>query len=207
MITILLGTLGALRQSNTRRMISFGSIAHSGFLLGFVVLPTDLYNQQAFWWYALVYGLMNFGAFYLVDRFEAQSILKNHDYQKLYRETWIGAMFTLVLVSLVGLPPLAGFTAKLFLFSTLWATYLETGSLHEISFLGMAILATVASLFFYLRVPKNIFLSEKSSDTSGLQLALSSKIIATIFGITMLIVFFEPELVMSLQSLLNNVHE
>jgi len=207
MITILLGTLGALKQANTRRMISFGSIAHTGFLLGFVVLPTNLYNQEAFWWYALVYGLMNFGAFYLVDRFEANSIIKNQDYQKLYKETWVGAMFTLLLVSLVGLPPLAGFTAKLFLFSTLWASYLDTGSFTEISFLSIAVLATVASLFFYLKVPKNIFLSEKNSDTSGFQLSLSTKIIATIFGITMLIMFFVPELVMSLQSLLNNLHE
>jgi len=207
--TIIVGTLGALRQSNTRRMISFGSIAHSGFLLGFIVVPISLYNQEAFWWYAVTYAIMNLGAFYLIDRFESFNVWKNEEYAQVKGEGWLGAMFTIILVSLVGLPPFAGFTAKLFLFTSLWASYTATGSTIEMAFLVSAVLATVASLFFYLRVPKNMFLTKQEPDAAKRvgAMPLQIKILATIFGITLLMLFFVPRLVMSLQSLLNNVHE
>ena len=209
LLTILVGTLGALKQANTRRMVSFGSIAHSGFLLGFVLIPSGMSNEGAFWWYAVVYGLMNFGAFFLIAYFEASSIIRNDEYVRAKNERWVVVMFTLILVSLVGLPPLAGFTAKLFLFTSLWSIYLETGSVFEVLFLAGAILATVASLFFYLRVPKTVFLNgiDQEPDNLAHPFSWKIKIIATIFGITMLMLFFAPELVMSLKSLLTNAHE
>ena len=207
--TIAVGTLGALRQSNTRRMISFGSIAHSGFLLGFVIVPAPLYNPEAFWWYVVVYAVMNLGAFYLIDRFESINIIKNEDYAKARSEVWVGVMFSILLVSLVGLPPFAGFTAKLFLFSSLWNAYEATESTLLMVFLMVAVLATVASLFFYLQVPKKVFLPEKGEEEAEMSTGLlfETKILATIFGITLLLLFLIPRLVMSLQSLLHNVHE
>lgn len=206
--TIAIGTLGALRQSNTRRMISFGSIAHSGFLLSLVVTSSNSY-QDAFWWYAAVYGIMNFGAFYLIDRYEAVSVYQNQEYLQSKNETWMGGVFTLILVSLVGLPPLAGFSAKLFLFSSLWEIYLEMEATITLTYLIIAVFATVASLFFYLKIPKNIFLGGPESDAEKAPISFSfqSKIIATIFAITLLMLFFVPKLVMNLQLLLNNVHE
>ena len=208
MATILVGTFGALKQVNTRRMISFGSVAHSGFLMGLVITPIDRF-QEAFWWYAVSYGLMNYAVFYLISRYEALSIYSNKDYQSSTEAPWIGGIFTLILVSLVGIPPLAGFTAKLFLFSSLWEIFNDTAVTVSIAYLLVSVFATVASLFFYLRVPYNVFLSTNASNNTELSIVFSlrSKIIATIFGIALLMLFFAPKLVMSFQSLLNNVHE
>ena len=129
--TIILGTLGALRQSNTRRMISFGSIAHSGFLLGLVAVD----YPDAFWFYGVVYGIMNLGVFYLVDRYEGQEVFLHKQYAFTSNELVVGGAFTLMLVSLVGLPPLAGFTAKLFFFSSLWEVYTQPGQVVYLAFL------------------------------------------------------------------------
>ncbi|WP_370087306.1 NADH-quinone oxidoreductase subunit N [Ekhidna sp.] len=198
MLTIIAGTLGAFKQRNARRMIGFGAIAHSGFLLPFALLQTTT-SSDAFWYYSLIYGIMNFAAFFMLDRYEKTGIYEVADYNKSHKETWIGVVFSLILVSLVGLPPLAGFTAKFFLFSTLW----ESGLMM---YLVVALLATVGSLFFYFRIPKSIFLSAPVDDRS-INFNFSTKILATLFCIVLLLLFFVPQMVMEAQQLLNNVHE
>lgn len=207
--TMILGTLSSLRQTQTRRLISFGSVAHSGFILGFIIAPQTSYNFEAFWYYSVVYGFMNLGVFYLLDCYEKVGIYLNHEYQST-REQWVmGSMFTLVLMSLVGLPPLAGFSAKLFLFSSIWQTFEITSSNLVITYFFVAVLTSVAALFFYLQVPRNIFLlsSTEIHPESSKIFSLRSKIVSTFFGITLLILFFVPKLVVSLAHLLNNTHE
>lgn len=198
MLTIIAGTLGAFKQRNARRMISFGAIAHSGFLLPFALLQTTT-SSDAFWYYSVIYGIMNLAAFYMLDRYEKAGIYEVYDYNKSKAKTWMGVVFSLILVSLVGLPPLAGFTAKFFLFSALW----ESGLMM---YLVVSLLATVGSLFFYFRIPKSIFLSPSIDDRS-IKFKFSTKIVATLFCIVLLLLFFAPQMVMEAQQLLNNVHE
>ncbi len=207
MMTILVGTLGALRQSNTRRMISFGAIAHSGFMLPLVIMNGDT-SRDTFWIYSLVYALMNLIIFYLIDRAEAQQIFKNREYKYAKKETAVGIAFTLVLISLVGLPPLAGFTAKFLLFSSLWEAYELFHLPVYLIYLIIALLSTVVALFYYLRIPYNIFISSNDLDHSvSIKFSNSTKIIATLFAIVLLLLFFVPELLMEVQQFLNNVHE
>lgn len=205
MLTILFGTLGALRQQNARRMISFGAIAHSGFLLPFALLATDL-SASSFWYYAVTYSIMNLAVFFLLDVYEKKDIHNVPDYAKTKHATWLGAAFTLILISLVGIPPLAGFTAKFFLFTTLWEGYQGLANGHLLWYLIIAVLATVASLFFYLQIPRQIFLGQ-SQDTQSIKFKFSTKILATLFCIVLLLLFFAPQLVMEAKQLLNNVHE
>lgn len=204
-LTIIAGTLGAFRQSNARRMISFGAIAHSGFLLPFALIQSST-ASESFWYYSVVYAIMNMAAFYLLDVHERNGIVEIDDYKQTSGSVWLGATFSLILVSLVGLPPLAGFTAKLFLFTTLWEGYSSFGNSQMLWYLIVAVIATVGSLFFYLRIPREIFLS-KSEDTQSINLNLSTKILATLFCIVLLLLFFAPQMVMEAQQLLNNVHE
>lgn len=204
-LTIIIGTLGAFRQSNTRRMISFGAIAHSGFLFPFALINTST-SSEAFWWYGVVYALMNLAVFYLLDQYERKGAITLAAYGASAKSVLMGTSFTLILVSLVGLPPLAGFTAKFFLFTTLWEHYLSTDSIIVLSYLLVAVLATVGSLFYYFQIPKNIFLTKDQPDQS-INFSLWAKIIATLFSIGLLLLFFAPKLVIVMQQLLNNVHE
>ncbi len=204
-LTVLIGTLGAFRQTNARRMVSFGAIAHSGFLLPFVLIDSQT-ATEAFWWYSVVYAIMNLAVFYLLDQYERKGVHSLSDYDNVYGATWVGVCFTLVLVSLVGLPPLAGFLAKLFLFSTLWESYLALNSTGLLWYLIVAVLATVGSLFYYLQIPKHIFLV-KGDTNQSINFSLLTKIIATLFSIGLLLLFFAPKLVIVMQQLLNDVHE
>ncbi|MEQ9008980.1 MAG: proton-conducting transporter membrane subunit, partial [Ekhidna sp.] len=204
-LTIIVGTLGAFRQRNARRMISFGAIAHSGFLLPFALIQSST-AYESFWYYSVVYAVMNMAAFYLLDMYERKGIDEIDDYKQTSKSVWVGATFSLILVSLVGLPPLAGFTAKLFQFTTLWEGYSSFGNSQMLWYLIVSVIATVGSLFFYLRIPREIFLS-KSEDTQSINLNLSTKILATLFCIVLLLLFFVPQMVMEAQQLLNNVHE
>lgn len=201
-LTIIFGTLGALKQTNARRMISFGAIAHSGFLLPFAFMNSAT-AMESFWWYTVVYALMNLAIFYLLDVFERKGIFTLDDYGSLKGEKGIGIAITLVLVSLIGLPPLAGFTAKFFLFTSLWEFYqLTTDSIFAI-YLFVAVFATIASLFFYLRIPYHLYIS-KSEDTQSIDFNLSTKIIATLFALVLLLLFFAPDIVIVMKQLLHS---
>lgn len=204
-LTIIMGTLGAFRQTHARRMISFGAIAHSGFLLPFVLINTAT-AQEAFWYYGLVYAVMNVGVFYMLDQYERKDVYTLIGYGSTNASVTMGATFTLILISLVGLPPLAGFMAKLFLFTALWEYYLLIDSVTVLWYLVVAVLATVGSLFYYLQIPKHIFLT-KGQQNRSINFSLWAKIIATLFTIGLLLLFFVPKLVIVMQQVLNNVHE
>lgn len=190
-LTIVFGTLGALRQSNVRRMISFGAIAHSGFLLPFVLIDSTT-ALESFWWYSNVYTVMNLAIFFLISAFERNEIYEWKKYSSS-NQTWIGISITIILVSLVGLPPLAGFTAKFLLFSSLWEFFNLSSNELYVLYLLIAVFATVVSLFFYLRIPYALFIS-KSENNLSISINLSTKIIATLFTIVLLLLFFAPQI-------------
>ncbi|GAB4246608.1 MAG: NADH-quinone oxidoreductase subunit N [Ekhidna sp.] len=202
--TMITGTFGALRQSNTRRMVSFGAIAHSGFLLPFALINGTT-GEEAFWWYAVVYAIMNLAVFFLLQAFEAKDIHRNEQYALASRQTLMGGVMTLVMISLVGIPPLAGFTAKFFLFSALWQGFTTSASTIQLIYLLTAAGATVASLFFYLRPAYYLFL--KSESPTSVEWRISTKIVATIFAVSLLLLFFVPKLVVLMHQLLNMSHE
>ncbi len=201
-LTMVFGTFAALRQSQVRRMISFGAVAHSGFLLPFVLIHTQL-SDASFWWYSGIYLFMNFGIFYLIDFFERNEVCLLEDYAGLGAKTMVtGASMTVICLSLVGLPPVAGFTAKFLLFSVLWEHYLVSSLSIFAVYLIVAVFITVVSLFFYLKIPYQLFLV-KSEHTRSINGTFLTKIIATLFSIGLLLFFFAPQIVTSLQRLLN----
>lgn len=200
--TIVFGTLSALRQTNVRRMISFGAIAHSGFLLPLVLIGSET-AAEVFWWYATVYSVMNLAVFYLLDHFESKGLYRLSDYVGLGDQLpLLGVTFTIVLVSLIGLPPLAGFTAKLLLFTSLWEHYQVTGEWLMVTYLMVAVFATVASLFFYLRIPYQLFLV-KAETSRSIECSFLTKIIATLFSIVLLLLFFVPQILTVMHRLLS----
>ena len=204
-VTLIVGTLGAFIQSNARRMVSFGAIAHSGFLLPFVFVQSDT-SLDSFWFYSCIYILMNFAVFYIIDAYEKKGIHSINSYELSQSNVLLGVALMFILISLVGIPPLAGFTSKFLLFSTIWEFYEITEISSVLWYLVVAILIAVGSLFFYLRIPKKVFLS-KPKDNPPIDFSFSTKIWATLFCIALLILFFVPDLVMKAKYLLNINHE
>ncbi|KPL07136.1 hypothetical protein AMJ86_05695 [bacterium SM23_57] len=146
-ITMTVGNLVAIAQTNIKRMLAYSSIAHAGYLLvGLVAL--DAQGASAIMYYLMIYALMNVGAF-------AVAILINHrgkgwyqldDYRGAgFRNPFLAAMMAIFMLSLAGIPPTGGFVAKFYLFGAA----VKTG---HITLVVIAVLNSAISVFYYIRV-------------------------------------------------------
>lgn len=191
--TLLVGTLGAMRQTNVKRLIAYGAVAHSGFILATLFIAGGL-GLSAFIWYGFIYAIMNLGIFYLISVYEQKEILSLNDYAgQGSRESYLGGLMVLVLISLIGLPPTAGFTIKFYLFSGMWAWYESTGHTLMLIYLIIAVISVVFSLFFYLKIPYYSFLKEQKNKVY-FKTNFAHRLIATIFVGVLLWMFFSADI-------------
>jgi len=117
-LTMTVGNVTALVQSNVKRMLAFSSISHAGFLvMGILVLNVSSISAVLF--YLVTYSVINLGSFAIVSAVEGEENgLKFKDYRGLgLRYPWLAAAMTIFMISLAGFPPTAGFVAKYGLFS------------------------------------------------------------------------------------------
>ena len=154
-LTMTVGNLVAVWQTNLKRLLAYSSIAHAGYMLmAVVVLSND--GVSAILIYFLIYLFMNLGAFYIVMLVaNATGSEDIEDYRGLGSRTpFMAVAFTIFLVSLTGIPPTAGFVGKLYLFAALinngWIWLAIVGALN-----------TVISLYYYMRIVRNMFLREE----------------------------------------------
>lgn len=153
-LTMVVGNLIALRQTNVKRILAYSSIAHAGYLL-IAVLAQD-YTSLIF--YLAVYLFMNIGAFAAVTSLgrKGKEYVELNDYSGIgFKYPWIGATFAVFLFSLAGFPPTGGFLAKFFVFSS---------AVRE-GFIPLVIIAVIASLisvYYYLRIIVTMYMKEPS---------------------------------------------
>jgi NADH-quinone oxidoreductase subunit N len=155
-LTMTFGNLAALnQQANLKRLLAYSSIAHAGYtLMGFVVLTDD--GLRAMLFYLTIYYVMNLGAF-LVVMVVANSTGRE-DLAGLRGLAWRGGALPAVamatfMFSLTGLPPLAGFVGKFYLFAAV-----VKSKLYLLALAGIA--NSVLSLFYYAKVVRTMFLDQ-----------------------------------------------
>ncbi|HEY0653004.1 MAG TPA: NADH-quinone oxidoreductase subunit N [Chryseosolibacter sp.] len=195
-MTITVGNFAALKQTNVKRMMAYSSIAQSGFLMiGLIVFLPQGY--QFFLYYATVYVAMNFVVFVYINSFEKAGITTIAEYSGLGKTSLVANTFMLVgLISLTGLPPTAGFTGKLFLFSGVWSSFEQTGSGMMLVLFITGLLNTVVSLFYYLRIPYYAFLKNGKPAVSHNILPFEN-LLGVFLVLVLLMLFFQPGLLMS----------
>ncbi len=146
-LTMLLGNLAALAQTNLKRMLAYSSIAHAGYLLVGLVAFSSL-GTRAVLFYLCSYALMTLGAFAVVQRLAQREERRVNllDYKGIgFRYPFLAISLSTFLVSMAGIPTTAGFMGKLFLFSAA----LE----KEMYWLViLALLASAIGVYYYLRV-------------------------------------------------------
>lgn len=204
-ITITVGNFSALWQKNAKRMMAYSSIAHSGFLLVGVAafLPQGI---QFMLFYGAVYTLMNFCVFAYLQYFEHGGLKEMPAYAGVGKsEGYAAAGLTLGLVALTGLPPTAGFTAKLFVFSALWDAYEATHKSLLLWLLIFGLLNTVVSLFYYLRIPYFAFIKTQESVGMPEKKGQFENLLGLILVVLVLGIFFIPSLLMGLINSVNFV--
>lgn len=169
-LSLLVGNLGALGQNNTKRLLAYSSIAHGGFLaMSWFFQPVQALDAILF--YGFLYSIASLLVFYLIDEVDADKV---NAFAGLGAEKPIPAFFLLTgLVALVGLPPAGTFIAKMTYFSLLWSNYETSTSIGLLILLIVAILVTAISLFYYLKIPFQLYF-KKSTEKSSLWADLSS---------------------------------
>ena len=168
--TMTVGNLVAIQQNSVKRMLAYSSIAHAGYMM--MALP--LMSQSGVYgimMYVFVYLFMNLGAFfvliYVQSEFGGETF---DDFNNLgWKMPFIGAVMTLFMVALTGLPPTAGFIGKFYIF----AAVIEAGSeYYWLAFVG--VINSVVSLYYYIRVVKHMYLVGDRSESIGMP---SSKLV------------------------------
>jgi NADH-quinone oxidoreductase subunit N len=154
-VSIVLGSILAIAQTNVKRMLAYSSIAHAGFILTGLTAPGAVGIRSAVF-YLVAYAAMTVGAFGTVMLVSGRGEERTRiaDYAGLARTNPVAAaLMTLFLLSLAGIPPTAGFIAKVNVFSAaIGAGY------WELVLLG--VLMSVAAAFFYLRVIVVMYMQE-----------------------------------------------
>jgi NADH-quinone oxidoreductase subunit N len=160
-LTMVIGNVGALMQTNVKRMLGYSSIGHAGYaLLGLLAYGSKDFGLSSILIYLTAYALMNLGAFGLVVLLEAKGYAGESvdDFNGLARKNPLAAAAMLLfLLSLAGIPPTAGFVGKYLLFSAAMQAGWMWLSL-------LAVLMSAVSLFFYFRIARAMYLVDGPGD-------------------------------------------
>lgn len=193
--SMVLGNFAAIWQNNSKRMLAYSSIGHTGFMfMALFVLPGQGYKALIF--YMVIYVIMNMAAFLILDEIEDQTAKQNIDeYVGLGKQLSILMLsFVIVLVSLTGLPPTAGFTAKFFVISTALDAYNSSGSSIIIIMVIIAAISTLVSLFYYFKIPLNAYLKESKQPTN-IESSSAKTYISVFLAFLLLLLIVFPSLI------------
>jgi NADH-quinone oxidoreductase subunit N len=163
-VTMTLGNLVAISQDNVKRMLAYSSIAHTGYILvGLAAYAGGQHSGlDAILFYGAAYTFMNMGAFAVVAALQRRPGVSSQisTFAGLgRRDPWLGALMALFLLSLTGIPPLAGFWAKAYV---ILAAIQAGGWLTALAVLAMINAAGAA--FYYLRVVVYMYMREPSEE-------------------------------------------
>ncbi len=181
-LTMTVGNVTALLQNNVKRMLAYSSIAHAGYLLVAVVAGGSE-AASAGLFYLASYSLMNLGAFgllALLGRDQEERVLIGDLAGAGFRSPLLGLAMTAFMLSLGGIPPTAGFMAKVYVFSVA----VDRG---YVPLVIVAVLNSVVSVFYYLRVVVALYMDEPRGEPVAISWALPATVgILVMLALTLL---------------------
>ena len=189
--------LAAMTQDNLKRLLAYSSIAHVGYmLLGLVALGSVDFASPAFFdgfkgilLYLLVYTFMNLGAFAVITSLRQREVIGDtiDDIAGLYFRSPVEAVLMLVfLLSLAGIPPLAGFYGKYFIFLSL----IESG--HYV-LASLAVLYALFGLYYYMRIANAMFMRDAAEPGRlPLSVGIRAALAVTALGTILIGIFPDP---------------
>ncbi len=187
-LTIVYGNLGAIPQTNIKRLLGYSSIGHAGYLLIGLAVPGPM-GKEAILFYLLSYVFSTAGAFLVLvavaDSTKSDSTVELSGLSK--KSPILAAAMLVSLMSLAGVPPFGGFFAKFYI---LWSC-MKTGMIWLVV---IGVLNVVTSLYYYLKVVKTMYADEPAAGLSGLQVSFEQKVMQyfAIGGILVMGIFQRP---------------
>ena len=190
-ISMAIGNLVAIAQTNIKRMLAYSTISHVGFIfLGLIGGNAEAYSAAMF--YAIVYALMAAGGFGLLvmmsrEGFEVERL---EDLKGLNeRDSWQAAMMALVMFSMAGVPPTVGFMAKLLVLEAVISVGLWWLAL-------VAVFFSIIGAFYYLRVIKLMYF-DKPETTEPLVVGTGARLAFSINGLAILFLGLFPAILLA----------
>jgi len=189
-LSMAIGNIIAIAQTNIKRMLAYSTISHVGFILLGILSGTDNGYSSAMF-YVVVYSLMGVGGFGMIillsrSGFEADKL---DDFKGLNeRSPWMAAMMLILMFSMAGVPPTVGFYAKLAVLQ----------SVVDVGLVWLAVTAVVFSVigaFYYLRVVKVMYF-DKPLDNSNIEAGMDMKLVLSANSLAMLVLGIFPAALM-----------
>ncbi len=186
-LSIGLGSVVALMQTNIKRLLAYSTISHVGFImLGFVTGVISGYGAAVF--YVFVYILMSLAAFGIVillnkKGFEADQI---SDFKGLSKHSpWFALMMLVVMLSMAGVPPFIGFYAKFFILQ-------QVISAGFVTLAVVAVVFAVISAYYYLQIIKSMYFEEADKDIT-ITAPMDMQLVLSINAVLILVVGIFPD--------------
>lgn len=193
-LSMALGNISAIAQTNIKRMLAYSSIAHVGFfLLGVLSGGIDGYGAAMF--YIVVYVLMTIGAFGMItlmshEGYEADTLDAFKGLNQ--RSPWLAFMMLLLMFSMAGIPPTAGFYAK---FSVLEAIINANSFGYSVALAVFAVLLSLVGAFYYLRIVKLMYFDAPESH-EPIRMQYDAGLLISINGLAVLALGIMPDWLM-----------
>jgi NADH-quinone oxidoreductase subunit N len=198
-VTCTFGNLAAYGQTNIKRLLAYSTIAHAGYMIMAVAAAVQLTATNAvsaqeavaaLVFYLAMYVFMNLGAFAIVAFLRgAIGSEEIADYAGLIRSTPIAAVaLVVILISLIGIPPMSGFIAKFGVFAAL----VNAGGPVMMSLLVIAGLNTVISLIYYLRVAKVVSVDPEPENRGPVSLGVLPTVYVLLVALPVVIYGIQP---------------
>ena len=164
MLSMIMGALGAIRQYNIKRLLAYSSIGHVGFLL-LGMVAGDISGLQAVVIYMIIYVTMTLGAFAIVMMMrtaEGEHVDISMFAGLSKSQPVLAACMAIILLSMAGIPPMAGFVGKFYILKAAM-----NKGLYTVAVIG--VLASVVSAFYYLRIIKMMYFDEAQGPYAGIK--------------------------------------
>jgi len=194
-LSMLLGNLVAIRQTSLRRLLAYSAIAHAGYMLLGIVAHTQQ-SLAALLYYVITYALATLGAFAVIAVVEDQRGTDQlAHFDGLGRQAPVLSLgLAIFILSLAGIPPLAGFFGKFYLFATVLASTPRPTDLLWL--VALAIAMSIVSLYYYLRVLKRVYVAPPSADVPPIKSPALSQFLVVLLAAAVLIFGCAPQLLL-----------
>ena len=186
-ITMTVGNLAAINQTNVKRLLAYSSISHAGYMLLGLVAGNQ-HGITGIAVYLMVYTFMNLGAFLVLVALRRQKIIGDEmdDISGLMKKSPGYAVLMLIfLISLAGIPPTAGFLGKYYIFWSL----IEA---HQYTLAVIATLYAAVAIYYYFRIVKSMFVAE-SKEKEPMATSFGMRVALAVSGVMTLVIGIYPE--------------
>ncbi|MGD0443053.1 MAG: NADH-quinone oxidoreductase subunit N [Edaphobacter sp.] len=192
-LSMILGNLVAILQTSVRRLLAYSAVGHTGYMLLGVVVRTDL-SEQALFYYAITYAMTVLGAFGVVAMVEEETGGDSlSDFAGFSRRAPVASFCMLIfLLSLAGIPPLAGFFGKFYLFAAVLGS--TPGSLGLLWAVVLAIAMSAVSLYYYLKVLKSIYVIDPPVEAVPIRISALRQAVVGLIALGVVLLGCAPNL-------------